>query len=483
MHRRPRLPGNRLVTVLALVLAPLLGPSLAAARDVVLVLDASGSMWSKVGTETKIEVARRTLREALGTLPAATTLALIAYGHRREGDCADIETLIPPGDDDRAALLAKVDALKPKGKTPLTGALEQAIALLRGRDATATVVLLSDGLETCGGDPCAVVRAAKKAGTELIVHVVGFDVKEADVSQLECIAQAGDGLYVEAGDAAQLGTALGRVLSAPSEVPPSRLSIGARANGDLADALVTVRTAGKKEEVASGRTYRGADTNPRVFAVPPGTYDVEVQPIGVDGLASQTLDAISVPDGATVERVAEFGFGEIAIGVTRNGALCDATVTFFPAGGSKALDVARTYRDAETNPRVVKLPAGTYDVELKGLEIAGGSVERIAGVVVEPGRRVERAHDFASGTLRVGATAAGKRVDAVVRVSPAGTSSAAVQGRTYEQANSNPKAFDLTPGTYDVEVSRVRAKDAKAERRTVEVPRGGIAEVTIEFGS
>ena len=484
MRRRRETPSARRATSIALLLVSvLLVPALAAARDVVLVLDASGSMWGKVGSESKFEAARRTLHDALGGLPADATLALVAYGHRRDGDCADIETLVPLGGGDRTALLAKVDALKPKGKTPITGALEQAIALLRGRDAAATVVLVSDGLETCGGDPCAVVRAAKKAGVDMVVHVVGFDVKESDVSQLECVAQAGDGLYVEAGDATQLGAALGRVLSAPAEVPPSRLSIGARANGEPADALVTVRAAGKKDEVARGRTYRGADTNPRVFAVAPGTYDVEVRPVGIDALGPQTLGGIAVADGATVERVAEFGFGEIAIGVTRNGALSDAAVSFFPSGETRAVDGARTYRGADTNPRVVKLPAGTYDVEVKGLEIAGGPVERITGVVIEPGKRVERAHDFATGTLRVGATAGGKLVDAVVRVSPAGTKTAAAQGRTYEQATSNPKAFDLAPGSYDVEVTRVKAKDAKPERRTVEVPSGGSAEVIADFGS
>lgn len=457
-------------------------PPLASAREVVLVLDASGSMWGKVGGESKIEAARRTLRGTIEKLPADTTLALIAYGHRKESDCADIETLVPLGGGDRAGLLRRVDELKPKGKTPITGALTEAIALLRGRDSAATVVLVSDGLETCGGDPCAVVRDARRAGVKMVVHVVGFDVQESDVSQLECVAQAGDGLYLEAGDAAQLTAALDRAIAAPAEVPGSRLSIGASANGKPADAVVTVRRAGTRDEVASGRTYVGAETNPRVFALEPGTYDVEVRPLRIDGVGPQTLTAIVVGDGQTVERTAEFGFGEISLRVTRNGKLSDAGVSFFPAGEKRAIDSTRTYTGTETNPRVVKLPAGTYDVEIGALEIQPKPTERLTGVVVEAGKRVEREHDFASGTLRIGAVAGGKLVDAVVRVSPAGTKEAAAQGRTYESAKSNPKEFELAPGRYDVTVSAVKLKDRPARNVTVDVSKGAVTEQVVDLG-
>lgn len=481
MSALPR--GLRIVALLLATLLALAAPDAreAAARDVVLVLDASGSMWGKAGGESKIEAARRTLRGTVEKLPPDVTLALVAYGHRRDGDCADIETLVPLGGE-RKDLLARVDALKPKGKTPITGALTQAITLVRERDAAATVVLVSDGLETCGGDPCKLVREARQAGVAMVVHVVGFGVEESEVSQLECIAQAGDGLYLAAADAAQLTAALDRAISAPAEVPASRLSVAARANGAPTDAVVTVRRAGAREEVASGRTYRGPETNPRVFALEPGTYDVEVRPLGLDGVGPRTLAGVVVGDGQTVERVAEFGFGELAIRVTRNGAPSDAIVSFLPAGETKPVETTRTYRGADTNPRTVKLPAGTYDVELKAIEIADGPVERLTGVAVEGGKRVVREHDFASGTLRVGAVTGGKLTDAVVRISTPGSKTAVAQGRTYEQAQSNPKSFELVPGRYEVEVAPVKAKDKTPRRLSVEVTRGATAEETVSLG-
>src|SRR5690606_9696749 len=83
----------RLAVLLAtafLTLAPL---NASAAERVMLVLDASGSMAGRIDGVTKLDTAREALASVLKTLPAGTELGLMAYGHRRKGDCGDIETL------------------------------------------------------------------------------------------------------------------------------------------------------------------------------------------------------------------------------------------------------------------------------------------------------------------------------------------------------------------------------------------------------
>jgi len=204
----------------ALSTFPLAGT--AAASELVLVLDASGSMWGQIEGENKIVIARRVLGEVVDGLADDTTLGLVAYGHRREGDCADVETVVPLGPLDRDGVKATVDGLDPKGKTPITAAVDQAIDLVRGGDGSATVILVSDGLETCGGDPCAAVRAAREEGVEFLLHVVGFDVEGEDVSQLECAAQAGGGLFLSAENADQLAGALDAAVALPAETPAGR---------------------------------------------------------------------------------------------------------------------------------------------------------------------------------------------------------------------------------------------------------------------
>ncbi|MDY7095883.1 MAG: VWA domain-containing protein, partial [Acidobacteriota bacterium] len=178
-----------LAMVLAVVSSPVqaqeqAGDSAAEPR-LVLILDASGSMWGQVDGENKIVIARRALGDLLQNLPDEAQVSLLAYGHRREGDCQDVELIQPLGPLDREALSAQIEALNPKGKTPITRALEQAFEVAGESRGKTTVVLVSDGLETCGGDPCAVAR---QAGVDLVLHVVGFGVEESDVSQLECTA-------------------------------------------------------------------------------------------------------------------------------------------------------------------------------------------------------------------------------------------------------------------------------------------------------
>lgn len=176
--------------------------------EAVFIVDASGSMAGAAGGQAKIDAAKAVLAQVIPAVAPEVKIGLAAYGHRRENDCTDIEILAPPGNEDRNALLARVAAMQPKGMTPISAAITQVADRLKGRDAETTIVLVSDGQETCAGDPCAVVQALKTAGVKFVLHVVGFDVTDADKAQLECIAQAGGGKYFGAADGAALLAAL-----------------------------------------------------------------------------------------------------------------------------------------------------------------------------------------------------------------------------------------------------------------------------------
>lgn len=180
----------------------------AAMPEAMFIVDASGSMSEAAGAQTKMEAAKAVLAQVVPAVAPEVKIGLAAYGHRREKDCADIEILAAPGNTDRGVLLARIAALQPKGMTPISEAVVQVAEALEGRDAETTIVLVSDGQETCGGDPCAVAKALKAEGVKFVMHVVGFDVTEEDKAQLACIAAAGGGRYFGAGDAAALLAAL-----------------------------------------------------------------------------------------------------------------------------------------------------------------------------------------------------------------------------------------------------------------------------------
>jgi Ca-activated chloride channel family protein len=119
----------------------------------ILILDASGSMWGTVDGQTKISAARKAVGTILAKWKPADKLGLMVYGHRSKSDCNDIELMIPVGPVDAAQINAAVKSLNPKGKTPITDSLRQAAAALGAEKNPATVILVSDGIETCKGDP------------------------------------------------------------------------------------------------------------------------------------------------------------------------------------------------------------------------------------------------------------------------------------------------------------------------------------------
>ena len=196
----------------------LIAPALAAGNgQSILVLDASGSMWGALQGRTKIELARDAVDSMLKTWPADEALGLIAYGHRRKGDCADIETLRAPDGFDAPALRSAVTALTPKGMTPISAAVRQAAEQLKYTERKATVILVSDGEETCNADPCALGAELERLGVDFTANVIGFDLPDGKArAQLQCLASNTGGRYVEARNAAELTAALGDVASAPA---------------------------------------------------------------------------------------------------------------------------------------------------------------------------------------------------------------------------------------------------------------------------
>ena len=325
------------------------------------------------------------------------------------------------------------------------------------------MILVSDGLETCGGDPCAAVRAAKERGIDFRLHVVGFDVAGEDVSQLECAAQAGDGLFLSAENAAELAVALDEAVAMAPTVPAGRLSVKAIADGELQDVAVLVTDARSGDEAGGGRTYASPDTNPRIIPLEDGVYNVVVRVVGVEGNVSRDF-RVEIADGGLVEQELDFSTGELSIGVTRNGELSDAVYHVLAPGSGEQVAAGRTYTRAGTNPASVRLISGTYKVEVRSVEISGDVREALGEVTIEPQGAAAVSHDWQTGTLKIGAARGGELIDATLNLAEFGSGKAVGQGRTYTSESSNPKSFVLLPGDYRVTINEIRG-----ERRTVEV--------------
>ena len=187
----------------------------------IIVLDASGSMWGQIDGKPKLEIARETLKTVLQTIPSDLELGLMAYGHRAKGSCDDIELIVPPQAGSAEAIGAAAGAMKFLGKTPLSAAVKLAAEDLKYTEDKATVILITDGLETCNADPCAVGTELEQGGVDFTVHVVGFGLTAEEGEQVACLAENTGGKYIQASDAASLTDALAAAVKVEPEPAPA----------------------------------------------------------------------------------------------------------------------------------------------------------------------------------------------------------------------------------------------------------------------
>ena len=197
-------------------------------RSIALILDASGSMNAKLAAGgTRIEAAKAAVAAFVAKLDPATRIAYRVYGHQsptKARDCKDTELMVGfnATSANRDTILAKTQSVKAQGYTPITYVLQLAAADIAKEPGARTIVLVSDGKETCPGDPCAAAKALAAADASLVIHTIGFNVDAAARFQLQCIARMARGTYSDATGAADLGARLGAAVAAkPAPPPPS----------------------------------------------------------------------------------------------------------------------------------------------------------------------------------------------------------------------------------------------------------------------
>jgi Ca-activated chloride channel family protein len=418
----------------------------ARADQAIIVLDASGSMWGQIGGETKMDIAKRTLATVLGTVPPTLELGMMAYGHRDKGSCADIELMVPPAVGSANAIAAAAYGINPKGKTPLSDSVRQAAEILRFTEEKATVILVTDGIETCEADPCAVASALEAAGVDITVHVVGFGLTDDEGRQVACLAENTGGQYLPAGDAAMLGAALTQTVAetvapAPPAAEPqvernlkvtSRPAPGAPpftgANGMAYDAFVA--TVDGHEPYAVATEY-GGNGSEATFLLPAGRYVI----VARKELAS--AEAV-VEVIATAQTTADIVFNA---GVIKAQAMATATEPATESG--IAWDVTDVSGETDTSygpTRTILVDAGAATVKASlGSASASVPVDVVAGqttevqVVIGAGKLVLKGKRSAEAT----------DFDTAVRWD--------VTGASGETATSYGEAsFDLPAGDYKV---------------------------------
>ena len=173
--------------------------------NVVLLMDASGSMKASVPGGVKMELAKNSMEKFTEQLQTDTNVALLAYGHKGSGkeadkelSCEEIETVYPLSSYERYGFTKALNSFSASGWTPLASAIEKANDLLANyskEEYKNSVYIVSDGIETCGGDPVAAAKKLNESDIAAMVNIIGFDVDDKGQNQLKEVAEAGGGSY------------------------------------------------------------------------------------------------------------------------------------------------------------------------------------------------------------------------------------------------------------------------------------------------
>ncbi len=157
-----------------------------------IILDSSGSMNEKDRFgDIKLDTAKIKISEILGKIPdGSTNVSFMAYNG------CQTKLLVPPSNTNIGRVQARVMSIFPAGKSPIAKSLKEAGQILGKNSQKTTIILVIDGEDTCGGDPCAETRRLKqRPNLDLKIHTIGYSVDENTKQQLQCIAKAGDGEY------------------------------------------------------------------------------------------------------------------------------------------------------------------------------------------------------------------------------------------------------------------------------------------------
>jgi len=444
--------------------------------NIVFILDASGSMWGQVEGQAKIAIAKEVLTGLVMELPDDAVVGLVAYGHRRKGDCNDVEELIPLGPLDKNKMAKRIQALSPKGKTPISRSVRLTAERIKHLEDTTTIILVSDGKETCDPDPCGLVKDLKAAGVQFVMHVIGFDVTEEEKQELECMAREGGGQYYTAGNAGEFLAAAQEVVQ-KSTPPYGILKLTATKNGKPFHTFVTLT------HQESGKRWTPASTSGKTGTVEirlePGTYQAELKDSGVRGGQSPTvhLKDIVITAGETVERTADFSDGTLIITTLLNGKPFRGNVFFYRQGEKKHFN--NQMASPSAGQVKIRLMPGTYRVDTWASKIAGKPVVVLEDLAIAPGSTVKKTVEFFAGDLTITVSLEGKPFATPIQIKDAAGQQVFKNWSNWPK--NGTRQVTLPEGEFTVRVTNSRDQKQVAVFDPVHIAAGASETITVAF--
>ena len=437
---------------------------------IIFIYDASGSMWGQMLGKTKMAIASDVLSTSVNNLSDDQKIGLVVYGHRKEGDCKDVEFLVDAESGSKTNVIQALKGIKPLGKTPLAYSALQVINKLRLSKQKATIILVTDGIESCDGNICDVIKAAKEEGIDFKLHIIGFGIKNDDTQQLKCAAEAGGGKYYDAENEIGLGDVLEEATSITVDKTKGNVTVYAIKNGIPIDVWVKAYDVISKRKPILLRTYK--DTGD--FYLPPSKYNLEVFPLEGSDVDMITIPDIESFDDSIVHQAISFDGGKFGLTTTNNGEYWDCIIKIFDQKG-KVASSFRTYtstKEAEVNP-------GIYKVTIQALRMEGmDTYTEMDSITIRANETTPISYNFKTGEFEIFTRVGDENIDAIVTVDEVKTGKNVGAARTYDRG----AKFLLNPGKYKIKVVPLKVhKDKATQTIIIELKQGELITKEIKF--
>lgn len=190
-----------------------------------LLLDASSSMLLPVDGKPKMEIAKTAMKRFANTIGSSSEVSLYIYGHAgsqddkdKELSCSKVDEVYPMQAYSTEKFNSVVDDVVAKGWTPLAAAIKKANETSKNHEGALTVYIVSDGAETCDGDPIKEAEEFAKGNANRKVNIIGFNVDQKGEDQLKAVAKAGNGEYISADSSDELNSSIEEKWVIPSSI-------------------------------------------------------------------------------------------------------------------------------------------------------------------------------------------------------------------------------------------------------------------------
>ncbi|MDO8494470.1 MAG: VWA domain-containing protein [Deltaproteobacteria bacterium] len=415
--------------------------------SVELILDASGSMNGLLGTESKWSVAKQMV-EQLSLQWQGQNLREMQLGLRVFGslspleanNCQDSQLIYPLQPTEKVSFAQSFANVAPQGNSSLAYAMEESAKDFTGQQEDRVIILIVDGKDTCGGDPCATASKLFTGLGNVITHVIGFDVTSEDETALQCIAEKGRGVYFRARTREELASAINESLQSTT---PYNLKIKTLVGASPIPTTITVFKA-NTQEVLKTEASLGIE----LLRLPAGSYDILVE--YTNSIArtkpSKIIKGVELTESGKIEQEVRFD-------------LASLTLSARDAKGNPAPVEYKIFTEAGTEPIATTQSNGeetTYFIDPGVVDVVARSTAPTAQEMVlkEPHLTLDREQGmtkhfaFQTGALVLkGENSINEPVPFAYRVTRQGESAATILSGEFQ---ANGGTIDLPPGQYDI---------------------------------